>query len=71
MELDTTSVANAYMRVLEEQLRVMIVNNSLLQAKLNTALEQLQAYSGTKPVSAGFLKRCEDCDCTVECEKDM
>lgn len=40
-DLDITKVANAYMRTLEDTLKNMIVNSSLLQAKLTVATEEL------------------------------
>lgn len=57
MELDTTQVANAYMRTLEAQVQSLMVEKALIEAKLRVALEQL-ALNATRP-------KCET-DCGTE-----
>lgn len=65
-QLDTTAVANAYMRQLEGQIQALVVENVLLKAKLQVALTmtEVKAQEPQEP-----KKNCQfdcgekPCDC--------
>lgn len=64
-ELDTTKVANAYMRAMEDTIKTMVVNNALLQAKLTVALAEIETlrYATLKPPCATECENPDNCVC--------